>query len=147
MPVSKRRKTVKQLQDRYDEARALRAKKEAREKPVLDHIKLVVEAPRHTTNDFWCNICKRDCTGTGVKQVRTLPNRLPVAWYLGVCPLGHRMIRRITDKDTDPYYWQSLVLWRQRAEMADMLLTPDDPRFKELYPKQYEELTKNAHAQ
>jgi hypothetical protein len=55
------------------------------------------------------------------------------------------MIRRITDKVQDPYYYQSLMLNRQRYNMRDDLLTPDDPRFKLLYPKQYEELFKKRN--
>jgi hypothetical protein len=65
---------------------------------------------------------------------------MPTAWYTGYCPNGHRMIRRITDKDSDPYYFMSDILKRQRYDLRDMLLTPDDPRFKELYPEQYKQL-------
>lgn len=34
------------------------------------------------------------------------------------------------------------MIQRQRYELQDAFLTPDDPRFKVLYPKQYKELIK-----
>jgi hypothetical protein len=131
---------IKRLEERYLEARRERAAKELADQPMKDRITSIFKSPRFTTTDFWCDTCKRDCNGTGYRQVCTVREWAPTAWFLGYCPYGHKMIRRITDKGTDPYYEKSEQLQRQRYEMKDDLLTPDDPRFKELYPKQWEEL-------
>ena len=133
---------MKRLINRYDEARAKRLKKEEEERPIKEQIDAIIEAPRFSTIDFWCNKCKKDCSGTAYRQIRTLPHRLPIAWYMGFCPKGHKLIRRITDKLCDPYYFQSIMIKRQRMEYADLLLTPDNPKFKEIYPEQYKELMK-----
>lgn len=136
----KSREEQRKLRERYDLLRQLRAEREEKERPFNDRVKAIMDAPRFTIMDFWCNRCKKDCTGTGYRQTCILRPRLPTAWFVGFCPVGHKVIRRITDKETDPYYDSSFMIMRMRHEMRDDLLTPDDPRFKELYPKKWEEL-------
>jgi len=133
---------VQKLKDRYDSARRLREEREERERPFKDRVALIMDAPRFVTTDFWCNTCQRDCRGTGYRQASTVRPECPTAWFIAYCPRGHRMIRRITDKSTDPYYELSFLVQRQRFDLRDAILTPEDPRFKILYPKQYAELFK-----
>jgi hypothetical protein len=133
------------LKDRYDLVRKLRLEQRDKERPFFERMESVFEAPLITRTDFWCNVCKRDCSGNGYRQVflSTSRPKMPTAWFKGHCPLGHIVIRRITDKNTDPYYDLSFNLQRQRYDLKDDLLTPEDPRFRVLYPKQYEEWTKS----
>jgi len=142
--MSKKSREKQKEQERlaayYDDIRKKREEIAEKNAPFLDRVKAIMDAPRFATVDFWCDKCQKDCTGRGYRQVCTLRERTPTAWYLGFCSKGHRMIRRITDKSSDPYYNQSIFLMRQRNEMALDLLTPDDPRFKILYPKQWKEL-------
>lgn len=130
----------KRLKAYYDDIRKKREAIAEKNAPFLDRVKAIMDAPRVARLDFWCTVCKKDCTGPGYRQVATIRERVPTAWYVAFCPQGHRMIRRITDKSDDPYYYQSMFLQRQRMDMAMDLLTPDDPRFRILYPKQWEEL-------
>lgn len=139
-----RNRTIKKLKDRYDRINTEKLAKEEKERPFKERIQAIFSAPRFIVTDFFCPVCKRDCTGTGYRQVQTFREWAPTAWYLGICPNGHRMIRRITDKETDPYYDLSPIITRQRYELRDALLTPDDPRFKILYPKQWEKLYGNT---
>jgi hypothetical protein len=138
------KRMTQRLIRRYEVARAKRHYREQIEEPIKDQIKAILESPKYSIIDFWCNVCKKDCKGTGYKQVRHLPNRIPHSWYMGVCPLGHKLVRRITDKYADSYYYASLMMQHQRLEYADLLLTPEDPRFKEVYPEQYRQLVKNG---
>lgn len=131
---------IQKLKDRYDASQKARAEKEERERPLKERILDIFSAPRSINTDFFCIKCKRDCSGTGYRQVCTIRDYAPTAWFIGFCPKGHKMIRRITDKNTDPYYELSPIIQRQRHELADALLDPSDPRFKVLYPKQWEEL-------
>lgn len=131
---------LQSLINRYDKRRKERAEKEARERPFKDRVDAIFSAPKFTKMDFWCKTCKKDCTGTGYRQVSIIRSRFPTAWFVGFCPMGHKVMRRITDKGTDPYYNLSFMIKRMRYERRDDLLTPDDPRFKVLYPKQWEEL-------
>ena len=134
----------KKLIARYDQRRAERAAMERKMRPFKERIEAIMHAPRFTITDFWCDQCRKDVTGTGFKQVCAFREKLPTAWYTSFCPKGHRITRRITDKDTDPYYTRSLLVQRQRYDLRDLLLTPDDPRFKVLYPEAYAKLYPNG---
>lgn len=136
----KKESLIKKLKNRYDRLREQRQAREEAERPLKDRMDLIFSAPLRVNTDFWCNKCKRDCSGSGYRRVCTVRETAPTAWFVAYCPKGHQMIRRITDKTTDPYYEQSIMIQRQRFELADAILTPDDPRFKVLYPKQYKEL-------
>ena len=131
---------MQNLRDRYDQAVAKRAAEKAAMQPFLDRVEAITHSPRFTTTDFWCATCQRDCQGTGYRQVSTIRERWPTAWFVGYCPTGHKVLRRITDKNTDPYYDSSYMVKRMRFTLRDDLLTPEDPRFKVLYPRQWEEL-------
>ena len=135
-----RNRTIKRLKERYDRVRAEKEAKVEKERPFRERVASIFEAPRFVVTDFFCPVCKKDCVGTGYRQVCTIRPWAPTAWFMGICPKGHRMIRRITDKNTDPYYDLSPMVARQRWELRDAFLTPDDPRFKELYPEQWEKL-------
>jgi len=136
----KNKRRMDRLIRRYEERRADRASEDARTRPFKDRVKTIFDAPRFVVTDFFCTVCKLDCAGTGFRQVCTLRQNLPTAWFVGFCPKGHRLVRRITDKDTDSYYDRSPLIRRQRYELRDDLLTPEDPRFRMLYPKQWEKL-------
>lgn len=97
-------------------------------------------APFKEALDFWCDVCAKDWEGVGFKEVRVPQNSLWYAFYRGWCPEGHQCVRRITDKLLDPYFYWSYKVSIMRAQYADDMVTPDDPRFKELYPQQYTEL-------
>ena len=95
--------------------------------------------PRVKTN-FWCDECNADFTGMGHKEVRKPPGGLWFAFYRAFCPKGHTAIRRITDQHLDPYFWRSRWVKKDRAAHADEMLTPADPRFKLVYPEQWEKI-------
>lgn len=135
-----RNNLIQRLKDKYDVVRQKRQMQNLKDRPLMDRVKDIFDAALYVNTDFYCPVCKKDCSGPGYRRVCTLRPHSPTAWYIGYCPLGHRMIRRITDKNTDPYYDLSPIIKRQRYDMADALLTPDDPRFKILYPKQWDEL-------
>lgn len=97
-------------------------------------------APEIVKTAYWCDKCKSDVEGSGFKQIRMPNDSVWFAFYKGFCPKGHTLIRYITDTLTDPYFWKSEVVKRQRSEFEDLLLTPENPRFKEVYPQQWAEL-------
>lgn len=134
----------KKLIARYEARRKDRAIAEAKMRPFRDRVEAIMQAPRFTITDFWCAKCQKDVSGTGFRQTCVIRETLPTAWYTSFCPEGHRLTRRITDKDTDPYYTSSLLIKRQRYDLSDLLLTPDDPRFKILYPEAYKKLYPDA---
>lgn len=90
--------------------------------------------------EFWCRTCKKDFVGAGYKESRMLPveDRTKIGWWYGYCPKRHRAIRRITDRQFDPYYRESFLVLRQAIDFADDLMGPNDPRFAVRYPKEYE---------
>jgi hypothetical protein len=139
----KKERNLNKLIAHYDALQAERARRKAIEEPFNARIREIKDAPRVTKYDFWCTECGQDFVGLAWKQVSGVRQELPCAWYVGKCPKGHKAIRKITDKNTDHYYDLSRMVAKQRYDMQDAFLTPDDPRFRILYPKQYEELTKH----
>ena len=140
--MGKHQNLLQRLKDKYDRARNDRLAREEMERPYKERLETIFTSHKVIVTDFWCDICKRDCSGPGYREVCTIRSYAPTAWYVGYCPLGHKMIRRITDKNNDSYYDLSEMVQRHRAEMKDDFLSPDDPRFKLLYPEKYAELMK-----
>lgn len=138
---------IKGLVNRYDERRKEREERHKLLEPFVDRVNEIRQAPRVTKSDFFCTVCKKDFSGIAFKQVSSIRPMLPTAWFIGTCPKGHRALRRITDRLTDPYYDMSLMVARQRAEMAEAFMDPSDPRFKELYPEAYARLFPNGQGQ
>lgn len=134
---------IKELVARYDQRRAERKERHKILEPLVDRVNEIREAPRATKSDFFCVTCKKDFSGIAFKQVSSVRPMLPTAWFVSWCPAGHRALRRITDKDTDSYYDQSLVVQRQRYDLRDAFLDPSDPRFRLLYPNAYTKLISN----
>lgn len=130
---------VERLTRRIEDRREARERIAMREAGYKDHVKVIKEAYEETHMDFWCEKCKKDFSTTGRKQVR-YASRWPVAYYVGLCPKGHSTMRYITDKGHDAYYGRSEMMRRQRVELADAMLTPDNPRFALVYPQKYREL-------
>lgn len=86
---------------------------------------------------FWCSPCARDFHAKGYKRL----HNDGMATYRGECPKGHIAVRYITKKWLDPYWEQSRNVQIDREKHADDMLTPDNPRFKKIYPAQWKALT------
>lgn len=83
---------------------------------------------------FYCTDCELDSEGVGHKVIETdWTNKDNIAFYVGHCEKGHRCIKRITDKVTDPYYNLSEIVHNQRIDAKDDMLTPNDYGFRALY--------------
>lgn len=130
---------VEKLIGRIDHNRDERLRRDTRDQGLKDHLKTIQEAGEIARIGFFCRECDQDFDADGYKQVR-YSGTWPVAWYAGRCPKGHPSIRYITDKHRDPYFYLSKMLARQRHEMADDMLTPDNPRFKIVYPEKWRKM-------
>lgn len=100
----------------------------------------IKSAPESAHTDFYCVECKRDFGAIGWKQVRKPQGSVWFAFYEAHCPEGHKAIRYITDKIEDPYFTKSPFIRAQQDEFEDAQIPPWHPRFKVLYPLQYERL-------
>lgn len=119
----------------------------------MDRERAIKEASDVVPNlEFWCDSCRKDFIGYGYKQERKMPYPTARAetigfWY-GYCPQLHRAIRRITDKNGDPYYRKSQLVLRQAQDFGDDIMSVRDPRFALRYPKEYERyMTDNGEHQ
>ena len=139
--VQKLSQRVKQRQDWHRDDKRQRELRLARQK-------LVDDAPEVKREHFWCEKCEKDYEALAHKRVATGFNLdtghsyvvEPIrAWYQTECECGDTNIRRITDKFSDPYLWQSEQLKRDRIKYKDAFLSPSDPRFQMLYPEQWRE--------
>lgn len=139
---------VKRLADKVADSRKYRAQEEATQKMRSQRLSEINEAPESVLTDFWCDhpACRKDFSTLGYKHLNWVhnietgmnePPEIWRAWYAANCPSGHRCIKRITDKQYDPYYYQSNKVRKMQRQYADEMLTPDDPRFKTIYPQQW----------
>lgn len=115
---------VKERQQETDRNRRIEKIRGARKKEID-------EAPNMQQMDFWCKDCKKDFIATGYKSV----DKDMCAAFLASCPNGHGAVRYITDVHKDPYFHLSNKVKHEREKYADYFVTPDNPRFKVLYPQ------------
>jgi len=148
------KKQTERLRERIEKNRQDRQQKIEASRPYRERVREAQEAaPVVPRMDFWCEACsvwdksKGDIVAVARKRVSSPTGALPRAWYTGECPQGHMVIRHITDKNTDPYYRQSLKMHRERQMAADDLLQPSDPRFRVVYPAQWEQMQAQRRAQ
>ena len=107
--------------------------KEKREKERLERERVNDEAPLYKRQDAFCEVCDRDYSVMLKKHGTSL-----LAYYVAFCPYGHPVRREITLRDR--YYDQSKKVRAEREMYSDLLLTPNDPRFRLVYPEQWKEL-------
>ena len=53
---------------------------------------------------------------------------------------GEKIVRYITDRHLDPFFYRSEKVKIERRRHEKDLIQPSDPRFKRLYPKEYERI-------
>ena len=124
-----------------------------------ERVALIMSSFPRQRMGFWCERCRKDVDAVGYRHTtmyaldvdsgETVPTTdpRPSAWYEARCPKGHHLIRRITDKASDPYYRLSLAMRRDRARYERDLLQPSDPRFKYVYPTEWKRLQEQRQAQ
>lgn len=143
--ISQKRKTQRLMQG-IVEKRARREQALAQTKWYQERLRLVSESPRRMPQEMWCVQCQRDFTCVDALKMVTTQRGVPCAYYEGQCPQKHRAIRYLTDKHLDPYYHLSAMLRHQRHQMRDDILTPADPRFRIVYPKQWAKIEEEREA-
>ena len=85
---------------------------------------------------FYCRDCRLDQNHPAKKMKRG-----KTEWFIADCiECEERLIRYITDKRLDPYYWNSLELKKQRDFFAKDLIQPGDSRFKLYYKKEWDKI-------
>lgn len=86
---------------------------------------------------FYCKRCKLDCDLEAGKHGNSFAE-----WFQAHCPTCQtKLIRYINDK-TDPYFYQSIKLRRQRDEFSKDLIQYGEYGFETFYKKQWEEFEK-----
>lgn len=108
--------------------------KDKKEKERRERERVNESAPFYARKDVWCESCQRDYSCL----LRKHGNELH-AYYLGKCPASHTVRREITNT-IDPYFYKSQRLRKERILYADDLLTPNDDRFRIVYPDKWREL-------
>ncbi len=138
--VAHLKQKTQHLAQRVADNRQKRAQALAQSKWFAERVRMIREAPRRTATEFWCATCDRDFSCVDALKMVGSNRDIPYAYYEGMCPMKHLAKRHITDKHLDPYYHLSAMVKQQRYDMRDDLLTPADPRFRIVYPKQWAQL-------
>lgn len=131
---------VSELTARVERNRAYRDERLARTKTWTDRAKDINSAKKFDRLAFWCDLCKKDVIAPARKIMRFPQGQMPIAWHQGRCPQGHMVLRYITDKGADPYYYRSFYMKQERRKLTADLVQPGDPRFRILYPAQYKKM-------
>lgn len=93
-----------------------------------------------TTVSFFCKAC-------GVDQdlnARLITNSYAQTFQANCQDCGKKLIRYITDKNKDPYFYESVKLKKQRHEMKRDLIQPGQEGFQMLYKKEYDKIQEAA---
>lgn len=138
---------VAELKARVDRNRMYRDERLAKTRAWTERAQEINQARNRSVIAFWCDICKKDVFGPAHKRVMVPKGQLPIAWHESRCPSDHLVVRYITDKGADPYYRRSLMMKRERMKMAMDLVQPSDPRFRILYPQQYQKMKEDRERQ
>lgn len=104
-----------------------------KEKDRLERERHNANAPEYKRDNAYCATCALDCATILRKHGTDL-----LAYYLGSCPNGHTVRREITLRDR--YYDLSPLVRKERLVHADDLLTPNDYRFRHVYPDKWRAL-------
>ncbi len=137
---------LSRLASRVESNRAQRARDKDRGQECRDRLRMINDAPHEARTGFWCVECARDVVAWAGKITQRMDTQRPRAYYQAFCPKQHRLIRRITDKQWDPYYHQSRIMRMERARQADDMLQPDDPRFRQVYPEVWKKMEAEREA-
>lgn len=93
-----------------------------------------------TSIDFFCRKCRLDQTRPAEKR-----GYRDSEWWYAICEKCRSdIIRRITDRNKDPYYYESIKLKMERERLKIDLIQKDSTRFKQYYRKQWLEDEKTA---
>lgn len=129
-------KELERLEQVIKRKQAIREQFREIDKIKSERDKLINSASQTLPNcNFFCLTCSKDFVATGVKCVESdwTDASQRIAYYKGKCPQGHKAIRRITDKQLDPYFIKSNQLKRERINHKRALLQKNDYGFRVLY--------------
>jgi hypothetical protein len=93
-----------------------------------------------TKTDFFCKTCG-DVTLISYRNGNRWAN-----WYEGKCKCGIILIRYITDKKFDPYYYYSPRMRYERDRMKKDLIQPGEEGFKTHYKKQWDKMEEDKES-
>ena len=86
--------------------------------------------------NFWCDDCKLE-QELPYAEAKCLGAR----WNESLCrKCGRKVIRYITERHRDPYWFRSAKAIQERRKFSKDLIQPSDPDFKKYYPREYERL-------
>ena len=91
---------------------------------------------------FWCDKCHEDFdTPSRVKKTY-----YEDGYFISHCPKNHEVVRYITGKEDDPYFFKSEKMKRQRYEFRKDIIQPGQDGFETLYKKEYDKIEKAREA-
>ncbi len=98
---------------------------------------LIKDAKPYVLADFYCYTCREDFKAQAIKETYvdwTCPTQL-IAFYRSKCFDGHWCIRYITDKESDPYWMNSLAVALDRGKHYKDIIQPFETGYNLLYGK------------
>jgi hypothetical protein len=128
---------IRELIENQEKRSADRTFHRERIKALEEREDLIKDAPIIVLTDFYCQKCKKDFKGTAPKIVETdwsNPSQR-VAYYKSKCFKGHWVVRWLTDKFKDPYFFRSKWIANDRAKHSNDILQSFQSGYNLLYGK------------
>lgn len=107
----------------------------ARTKKDREVMKTIADAALVVPMDFWCRRCRIDFSAERAVRRVVESFESPIACYVARCPrCAGCAVRRITEKNADPFYLFSRRLERDRSSAEIDTLQPGQHGFETYYP-------------
>jgi len=85
---------------------------------------------------FWCRDCRLDQDIPAIKR-----EFRDTEWFSGNCKkCGNLVKRHITEKQDDPYFYESMKIRYERECMKMDLIQPGETGFETFYKKEYDKM-------
>lgn len=128
---------IRELFEQQDKRVGDRQYHKDRIKNLEDRDDLINKAEFFITTDFWCARCKVDFKSQAVKQVEESwsDSTQRIAFYKTKCFKGHWVIKLITDRYKDPYWFRSRNVARDRGAFHNDTVQSFETGYNLLYGK------------
>lgn len=130
---------VQELIDRQQKRSEDRTYHLDKAKVLAEREELIREARVKDLLDFWCDQCEKDIKSVAVLQVEedwSNPSQR-IAFYQTKCFQGHWLIRHVTDKYMDRYWFRSRGVARDRGKHMTDMVQPWEDGFHLLYGRKH----------
>lgn len=128
---------IRELIERQETRTEDRNRHREKEKERAERDKLIEDSQKYGPVDFYCDHCAVDFIALSHKETHTdwTNTDQRIAYYRTVHDCGNWCMRRITDRNGDPYWFDSLKVATDRGTYSNALIQSFETDYNLLYGK------------